>query len=81
MGRNKKSQKPRRDQVRRFTEPPDSYSPTMLRPILPGGWQVNFQVPTQVPPGPNNAVALIYQDIPSNAGPTSQTLVVVFAAK
>ncbi|HXP83899.1 MAG TPA: hypothetical protein VN841_04230 [Bryobacteraceae bacterium] len=46
-----------------------------------GGWQVNFQVPTQVPPGANNVVALIYEDVPSNAGPTSQPLVVVFAAK
>ena len=41
MGRNKKSQKSRRDQVRRLTEPAGSYSPTMSRPILPGGWQVN----------------------------------------
>src|SRR6201993_10864 len=41
MGRNKKSEKSRRDQVRRLTEPTESYSPTMSRPILPGGWQVN----------------------------------------
>jgi len=41
MGRNKKPQKSRRQQVRRLTEPADSYSPTMSRPILPGGWQVN----------------------------------------
>ena len=40
-GRNKKSEKSRRDQVRRLTEPADSYGPTMSRPILPGGWQVN----------------------------------------
>src|SRR5437667_12360185 len=40
-GRNKKSEKSRRDQVRRLTEPAESYSPTMSRPILPGGWQVN----------------------------------------
>jgi tetratricopeptide (TPR) repeat protein len=41
MGRNKKSKKSRPDQVRRLTEPAESYSPTMSRPILPGGWQVN----------------------------------------
>ena len=41
MGRNKRSEKSRRDQVRRFTEPAESYSPTMSRPILPGGWQIN----------------------------------------
>ena len=41
MGRNKKSEKSRRAQVRRLTEPADSYGPTMSRPILPGGWQVN----------------------------------------
>ena len=41
MGRNKKSEKSRRDQVRRLTEPAGCYSPTMSRPILPGGWQVN----------------------------------------
>src|SRR5436309_3057320 len=41
MGRNKKSEKSRRDQVRRLTEPAESYSPTMSRPILPGGWQAN----------------------------------------
>ena len=40
-GRNKKSEKSRRDQVRRLTEPAESYSPAMSRPILPGGWQVN----------------------------------------
>ena len=41
MGRNKKSEKSRRNQVRRLTEPEESYSPAMSRPILPGGWQVN----------------------------------------
>ena len=41
MGRNKKSEKSRRDQVRRLTEPAESYSPTMSRPILSGRWQVN----------------------------------------
>ena len=44
MGRNKKSEKSRRDQVRRLTEPAESYSPTMSRPILPGGWQVNAAI-------------------------------------
>jgi uncharacterized protein (TIGR03437 family) len=48
---------------------------------FPGGWQINFQVPTVVPPGPNNVVALIYEDVPSNAGPTAQPLVVTFSAK
>src|SRR6266403_1699058 len=41
MGRNKKSEKSRRDQVRRLTEPAECYSPTMSRPILPGRWQAN----------------------------------------
>lgn len=40
-GRNKKSEKNRRDQVRRLTEPAACYSPTMSRPILPGRWQIN----------------------------------------
>jgi uncharacterized protein (TIGR03437 family) len=48
---------------------------------FPGGWQINFQVPTQVPPGPNNVVALTYEDVPSNAGPSAQPLVVTFSAK
>src|SRR5438094_4699866 len=39
--RNKKSAKSSRGQLRRLTEPAESYSPTMSRPILPGGWQVN----------------------------------------
>jgi len=43
-GRNKKSEKSRRDQVRRLTEPAESYRPTMSRPILPGGWQANTAV-------------------------------------
>jgi len=43
-GRNKKSEKSRRDQVRRLTEPAESYSPTMSRSILPGGWQINAGV-------------------------------------
>src|SRR5438874_8766319 len=39
--RNKKSAKSSRGQLRRLTEPAESYSPAMSRPILPGGWQVN----------------------------------------
>src|SRR4029077_8185859 len=39
--RNKKSEKSRRDQVRRLTEPAESYSPAMSRSILPGRWQIN----------------------------------------
>src|SRR5947208_13840613 len=42
--RNKKSEKSSRGQLRRLTEPVESYSPTMSRPILPGGWQVNTAV-------------------------------------
>jgi tetratricopeptide (TPR) repeat protein len=38
---NRKSAKAGRAQVRRLTEPAESYSPTMSRPILPGRWQVN----------------------------------------
>src|SRR6266446_1527833 len=39
--RNKKSAKSSRGQLRRLTEPAESYNPTMSRPILPGGWQAN----------------------------------------
>src|SRR5205807_9856609 len=42
--RNRKSEKSSRGQLRRLTEPAESYSPTMSRPILPGGWQVNTGV-------------------------------------
>lgn len=48
---------------------------------FPGGWQINFVVPTQVPPGSGNAVAVLYEDVPSNAGPTTTPLVVTFSAK
>src|ERR1041385_4890875 len=41
MARNRKPAKNRRVQVRRLTEPDESYSPTMSRPILPGRWQIN----------------------------------------
>jgi uncharacterized protein (TIGR03437 family) len=46
-----------------------------------GGWQVNFQVPTEVPPGPSNAIGLTYQDVASNVGATTTPLVVLFSAK
>jgi tetratricopeptide (TPR) repeat protein len=41
MPRNKKSKKSWRDQFRRLTEPAESYTPTISRPILPGRWQIN----------------------------------------
>ncbi len=46
-----------------------------------GGWQINFQIPQSVPPGPNTAIGISYEDVPSNAGPTSAPLVVTFSAK
>jgi uncharacterized protein (TIGR03437 family) len=45
-----------------------------------GGWQINFEVPEQIPPGASNAIALVYDDFPSNIGP-SGTVVVTFAVK
>ncbi len=48
--------------------------------FFPGGWQVNFLVPTLIPPGNNNVIALSIGDIPSSIGP-SGTIQVWFATK
>src|SRR5947208_6509676 len=58
--RNKKSEKSSRGQLRRLTEPAESYSPTMSRPILPGGWQVNTAMFVLLTIG---TVALYWRDL------------------
>ena len=47
---------------------------------FPGGWQINVQVPEQIPPGNSNIIAVSMNDISSNVGATS-TIQVVFATK
>ncbi len=37
---------------------------------FPGGWQVNFLVPSSIPPSSTNIIALTIGDIPSSIGPT-----------
>ncbi len=48
--------------------------------FFPGGWQVNFLVPSLIPPGNNNVIALSIGDIPSSTGPNG-TIQVWFATK
>jgi uncharacterized protein (TIGR03437 family) len=48
---------------------------------FPGGWQVNYTVPTQTPPGNNNVIALTIGDIPSSVGPSGVIQVLFSSSK
>jgi uncharacterized protein (TIGR03437 family) len=45
-----------------------------------GGWQINFRVPEQIPPGNNNIIVVTLNDVPSNIG-FNTAIQVVFAVR
>ncbi|HUA83193.1 MAG TPA: hypothetical protein VMB85_04995 [Bryobacteraceae bacterium] len=46
-----------------------------------GGWQVNFVVPSTIPPGNSNIIAITLGDVASTLGNNNQSLTVWFATK